>query len=207
VKIDTNKPSYVLFYAAVSSFVFTALIMGLYALARPRIKYNEQQQIERARIELFGRGRIFTDGPVITDPETGATFNLTTVHTTQSISRHEGYIVPISGMGFWTRIDGLMAVSPRPDDMKIKGIVFLSHQETPGLGGRITEKAWRDKFADLDISTTSEWGSFVHIGGERPGNIDAITGATGTSRAVERLLNENITRFRRALDAHLKEGD
>jgi len=203
MKMDVNKPAYVLFYAAITSFVFTALIIGFYAFARPRIEYNKQQQLQRAREELFGDKVVFEEGPTITDPETGTIFELTTVIDQRSFPhRSAGLIVPMSGMGFWARIDALVAVKPLPGNMKILGIVFLSHSETPGLGGRITEKSWRDKFVGLDISS-ADGDKFLHIGGEKPGNIDAITGATGTSSAVERMLNENIACFRRALLGHL----
>ena len=203
MKLDINKPAYVLLYAAVTSFVFTALIIGFYAFAKPRIEYNKQQQLVRARKELF-EDADFKPGPVITDPETGTTFALTLALDRSSVPELMGYIVPVSGVGFWARIDALLAVTPLPDTMQIKGIVFLSHQETPGLGGRITEKQWRDKFKGVDISSP-DGDTYIHIGGEKPGHIDAITGATGTSSAVDRFLNQNIASFRRALAAHLEK--
>ena len=65
MKLDINKPTYVLLYAAVTSFVFTAMIIGFYAFAKPRIEYNKQQQLIRARNELF-KDTDFETGPVIT---------------------------------------------------------------------------------------------------------------------------------------------
>ena len=56
------------------------------------------------------------------------------------------YAFPISGVGFWATIDGILAVTP--DLRQDVGVVFVSHSETPGLGGRIaTERAWREQFA------------------------------------------------------------
>jgi Na+-translocating ferredoxin:NAD+ oxidoreductase RnfG subunit len=118
-----------------------------------------------------------------------------------------GYAFPIWGVGFWATIRGYLAVGP--DGTRTLGIAFLEHAETPGLGGRITEQGFRDQFVGLDVSR-QVGGRFVTIGRERPTSAadprygryaDAITGATGTSLAVERFLNADIARFRQAAAA------
>jgi Na+-transporting NADH:ubiquinone oxidoreductase subunit C len=118
-----------------------------------------------------------------------------------------GYAFPISGIGFWATIRGYLAVSP--DGAHTLGIAFLDHAETPGLGGRITERGFRRQFVGLDVSR-SIGGRFVTIGHERPSGpadplygryVDAITGATGTSLALEKFLNADIARFRQAAEA------
>lgn len=118
------------------------------------------------------------------------------------------YAFPVDGVGFWARIDGYLAVTPELD--RIVGVVFLRHSETPGLGGRLTEKAWRDRFRGLDVTPPAEPGAFLHVGGERPAaprspaygrHVDAITGATGTSTAVGAFLNERLAEFHRAAKA------
>ncbi|MBD3237377.1 MAG: hypothetical protein GF330_11775, partial [Candidatus Eisenbacteria bacterium] len=58
--------------------------------------------------------------------------------------RIRGYAVRIGGQGFWAPIEGWLAL--QPDLTETQGIVFLKHSETPGLGGRITEDAFRDQF-------------------------------------------------------------
>ncbi len=119
-----------------------------------------------------------------------------------------GYALPVTGIGFWSRIDGYLAVTP--DLSKVIGIVFVSHQETPGLGGRITEPRWRKQFEGLDIAPPGGGGKYIYVGGDKPEakdspkygrHVDAITGATGTSTAVERFMNRDIEAFRRAAEA------
>jgi len=114
-----------------------------------------------------------------------------------------GYAFPIGGVGFWARIDGYLAVTPDGD--RARGIVFTRHQETPGLGGRITEKAFRKQFEGLNVSPPPQDGAFVSLTHQKlkafdpnyDRHVDAITGATGTSTAVDKFLNEDIRRFRR----------
>lgn len=236
MKLNTKHPLYVMFYAAVVSMAFTGAIMSMHAATQWIVERNERLARQRAVIEALNlhEGRQLTDdqvadlfrrhvepvGPKLVDPETGVVFNdgdPDTEATTYAAYREDpdagrslmGYALPIGGVGFWAQIDGLLAVTP--DTRKVLGIYFLRHQETPGLGGRITEEKWRDQFRGLTIPPQPIRDSrYILIGGEAASSgeerysVDAITGATGTSTAVEAFLNLRIARFRRAAsDARL----
>lgn len=114
-------------------------------------------------------------------------------------------VVPIWGDGFWGLIVGYLAVDE--ESGTIKGIDFVRHEETPGLGGRIGEdgirarfvgKNYRDKLDGVRIELVAE-------GTARgdPRKVDSITGATGTSKGVERLLTASLDLF---LSLREKEG-
>jgi len=84
-----------------------------------------------------------------------------------------GYTFLASGNGYSGVIDMLVGINI---DYTIKDVAILSQTETPGLGSRITEKAFTNQFMGLgvdDINLSKDGGS-----------IDAITGATISSRAV-----------------------
>jgi Na+-transporting NADH:ubiquinone oxidoreductase subunit C len=117
-----------------------------------------------------------------------------------------GIAFPISGVGFWNLISGYFAVTP--DGSKAIGVVFIQQGETPGLGGRITEQPWRKQFQGLNIAPPEGGGKFIYIGSAAPGaaqasgrSVNAITGATQTSVAVENFLNADLARFHRAMAA------
>ncbi|MCK5827051.1 RnfABCDGE type electron transport complex subunit G [Candidatus Bipolaricaulota bacterium] len=83
--------------------------------------------------------------------------------------------------GYGGAIDILVGIEP---DGKLRGIRIISQQETPGLGAKISEPAFLDKFVgvavnELDLSRDG-------------GSIDAITGATISSRAVVDALKETL---------------
>lgn len=126
------------------------------------------------------------------------------IYDTEAI---KGYAFRIRGAGFWAMIDGYLAVEPSGG--KILGIVFLNHQETPGLGGRITEKRFRNQFKGLNISPPAEGTRFVRMGIRKPEksdpgyarHVDTITGATGTSMGVDKFVNTAIRRFRAVAEA------
>jgi electron transport complex protein RnfG len=60
----------------------------------------------------------------------------------------------------------------------IHGIEVLSHLETPGLGAKIREAKFKDRFKKRNLSNT-KWAVKKDAG-----DIDGITGATISSRAV-----------------------
>jgi Na+-transporting NADH:ubiquinone oxidoreductase subunit C len=241
MKFNIKSPVYVMVYAAVVSALFTAAIMTLHAATQHIVERNEQlarmsalvslfdfgdpAELSDERVEeLFRKHIVPMEGDLI-DPETGINFNdpqdprLRTykAYTADPDAGGElmGYAFPVWGIGFWARIDGLMGISP--DGSRNLGIVFLQHQETPGLGGRITEPRFRKEFEGLNLAPPEEGDKYIYISKQPPNtgdpaygrHVDSITGATGTSNAVEDFLNLRIRQFRRAAQAGglLRETD
>lgn len=95
----------------------------------------------------------------------------------------KGYAFPFTGKGLWGSISGYIALTP--DFNTILGLDFTAHSETPGLGGRIDEDWFKDQFRNLDVSNTPA----VVFRPSEGGNVDAITGATLTSKSVSVIIN------------------
>lgn len=77
--------------------------------------------------------------------------------------------------GYGGTIEAMLGIAP---DGKITGLYILKHAETPGLGAKIEEKWFTDQFKDKSLAKTKI--SVKKDGGD----IDQITGATITPRAV-----------------------
>jgi len=102
-----------------------------------------------------------------------------------------GYAFPVTGPGLWGTMFGYAAVNA--EGTELLGMNIPTHSETPGLGGRIEEPWFKEQFRHIPLKPPGE-NSFIF----KPaagGNLDAITGATQTSEAVRKLLNEDTTRF------------
>jgi Na+-transporting NADH:ubiquinone oxidoreductase subunit C len=104
-----------------------------------------------------------------------------------------------SGPGVWGEIEGAIALSA--DLERIVGVEILRHSETPGLGGRITERRFLEQFRGERVGPH---GVTVRVRG--PGNydpedamVDGITGASGTTRAFAAILETEIREIRRLL--------
>ncbi len=89
-------------------------------------------------------------------------------------------------------IEGYIGLSA--DLSHILGLDFTNHSETPGLGGRISEDEFKEQFRNLDLSQSQD-GDYIIYRPAPGGNVDAITGATLTSKSVSDFLNQDIYEF------------
>lgn len=96
--------------------------------------------------------------------------------------------------GYSGNIFIMMGVLP---DGKLGGIEILSHAETPGLGSPITEESWKGTFQGRSLDDTN---FKVKKDG---GDIDQLTGATISPRAVTGAVGKGLVWFRENRDALL----
>ena len=119
-----------------------------------------------------------------------------------------GYAFPIGGSGFWGPIFGMVAVDP--EAARVLGIAFYRHSETPGLGARITEDWFTKQFQGLPLHPIEGDKKIFYLKpagtGKARDELDAVTGATGTSRAVEAFVNQELDHFLRDLWGSVKKG-
>ncbi len=121
------------------------------------------------------------------------------------------YVFMPEGAGLWGEIVALIGFNKELTN--ITGIEFVEQNETPGLGARITEAWFKEqfigKYGPKEFSSDDEK-LFTHIPepkdksnlGEDPKNKDkfhAITGATVTSNAIKRIVNDTIMKARKVL--------
>ncbi|MCP5104321.1 MAG: RnfABCDGE type electron transport complex subunit G [bacterium] len=91
-----------------------------------------------------------------------------------------------SGGGFGGDIGVMVGFNLEKD--QLSGIGILTHQETPGLGARVTETSFTDRFKDKPISV-------VFKVKKDNGKIDALSGATNSSRGVCEAVTKAITLY------------
>lgn len=100
---------------------------------------------------------------------------------------HNYAVLPIHGKGLWSTMYGFLAVNR--DDMKVAGITFYSHGETPGLGGEIDNKSWQATWEGKSIYDASGDVALgvVKAGAQRDDQfqVDGLSGATITSKGVD----------------------
>jgi electron transport complex protein RnfG len=153
-------------------FIAAGLIIGItYKYTSPVRYYAEKKEKEEALKEM---------APEATDPIKAA--GTWTVHgksfeyyVATSGAKPVAYIASTAGKGYSSYI--LMLVSLGPD-MKVKDLKILHHGETPGLGDQVEDKNFYGQFRGKTLS------QIVLVKGETKENIQAISGATISSRAV-----------------------
>ena len=211
------------FFMVVIAALFGAGVTGLNLSTRKTVEQNKQFIEQRALVELFGLGDISTlskadiativetqinRDEILTDPQTGNTIPLLKAYKSAAREQLVAYGFPFEGIGFWTTITGYIAVDSTLT--KTVGLKVISQAETPGLGARIEEPFFVQPFANgLDITAPAPGANYLYMGtpgsSPEPGTapygrtFDAITGATQTSLAMERMLNAAVAEFGRAV--------
>jgi len=94
------------------------------------------------------------------------------------------------GPGLWSTVE--VFISIKVIEEKLYGMRVLSQGETPGLGARIAEREFLDRFSDLDINPSVQIVKFAMGSNE----VDSISGATKTSTALEKIINIGIADYR-----------
>ncbi|MCM8771488.1 MAG: RnfABCDGE type electron transport complex subunit G [Candidatus Omnitrophica bacterium] len=142
------------------------LLSYIYKITMPRIEKIKKIKENKINKEIFPEGVNFIEKEMdgikyisvlnLNDEEIGKIFEVKTLG-------YGGYIYLKVGID---------------KDMKIKGIKIKEHSETPGLGSKITENKFLDQF-------TGKTKDDIYLKKDNPnGKIDAVTGATISSRSV-----------------------
>ncbi len=149
---------------ALTLLVITALVAGLLAgvnaITKDRIAAAKAEKTAKAIAEVLPDGA----SAKALDSFTDKSGIVSAIYESDS-----GYAVKVAPNGFGGAIEMMVGISK---EGKVLGIAIISHAETPSLGAVAADKgskgqAFRDQFVDYD------------------GQLDAISGATITSKAVE----------------------
>jgi len=108
-----------------------------------------------------------------------------------------GWAVIGEGTGFSDKIRLMVGVAP--DFSRTLGIKVLKDSETPGLGTKIREGSYPDRFFGRGGSAPSLKDGALAVVKSPPGapnEVQAITGATISSKAVVKIVNEGVSRLR-----------
>ena len=153
--------------------ILTVLVAALILLGL----YNGTLGIRQANIEkeLQAKMETILPGSSGFQPEdyTGEDTNIRTVHKGET-----GYVIGVCVSGYVDEISMLVGVS---NDGKVTGLQIRDMAETPGLGRRALTD-WRFLAQFLNNTGDAEVGS----------NIDALSGATVTSKAVACGINSAV---------------
>ncbi len=164
--------------------VFSGLtLVFMYKYSMPRIKANMNADTDRAIKELFpGSGRV-------------KKINETLYELYDGNGKPQGYAFITEGNGYQGAIKIIAGVDPSIKTME--GIEILESQETPGLGAEISLPPFKDQFKGLSLTHEIEY--VKNEKPQKPYEIEAITGATISSRAVVNILNKGISDLKKDL--------
>ena len=183
---------------------FGALLAGMQITLGPTIEANKiNETLEKVPEMVFGaahaqeladRKQVVDVTPIsIGVDKAGKTIRYS-VFEAKTEGQLAGWVVKTAGQGYADKIEMLIGLDPMIE--KITGIFVLDQKETPGLGNKIVTDEWRSQF--LAKSTAQPLATVK--GKASAGNeIDAITGATISSKAVTDIINAAVKNLRNPL--------
>jgi Na+-transporting NADH:ubiquinone oxidoreductase subunit C len=191
-KLFSETKFYPIFFMIVITIICVGILATFYHMTYKRVEDYQFAQIKKQVLETF-------DLPIETVSEDFQKY--ITMHTRDNITFYEakrennviGYCFPIQGSGLWGTIRALVALDR--DMSRIIGFTIVEQNETPGLGARIMESWFLDQFKKKPLLVNNEVIKFTLIPEEEKSNqteIQQITGATSSSRAVVNILYNNL---------------
>ena len=150
--------------------ISVTLLVFTESFTSPIVEKRLRQQLVDQMVDIF---------PDIEDFDYNEEIDIYTLYN--STGESLGYAFLAVGAGYGGDISILVGLE---NAQTVKGIIILSHTETPGIGSRAIESAFLDQFSGLAISD---------IAFEKDGGLiksDSVTGATVSSSAIIKAVNE-----------------
>ena len=159
--------------------VATALLAGTNLITKDKIAQNAVEKENLSRTVVLPEGASFGD---VVSLENGLTY----CEGKNAADETVGYVFTSGAKGYGGTVLVMVGIDT---EGTVTGIEILSHAETPGLGANATKESFKERFVgksgELTVDKNSNDGQ----------NIQAITAATITSKAVTSAVNAAIAEF------------
>ncbi|GAK58644.1 electron transport complex, RnfABCDGE type, G subunit [Candidatus Vecturithrix granuli] len=201
--------------------VISSLLMAASdTLTRPLIEQHKREELQQAIFEVLPEAKeCERDGGQ--ECKNIGTDELRVYKGLNAANEIAGYAFVAEGPGFQGTIQMMIGISP--DLSQLFSMKVLAQVETPGLGARIAEetdkKDFFEQFAGLQAQgmdsvsagsqkyqgqpTTAEIPNFIQSvkneTPDEPNEIQAITGATISSKAVVSIINQSLFKLRQII--------
>nr|WP_312058200.1 FMN-binding protein [Fervidobacterium pennivorans] len=188
MRFDRDSKVYTVIFTFIVSFAFLVVLSGLNVMTSQQVKKNQELFMIRAVLNAMGIPYTSDDEAIDifkskVTMETKDSYNLFSAE----VDGEKVYAILFNGSGLWGNISGVLAVNS--DVSRIVGIDFISQSETPGLGGRIEESLFKEQFRNEAIVNGKVLVSTTKVPDSKDdGQVDAITGATLTSKSIEKII-------------------
>ena len=187
---------------AIAGLISGIAIIGIYESTLPTITANKARELREAVFKVLPgvsqmQALVNRDGELVAT-EKPAKDEPVVYGGYDEQGDFVGYAMPAAGPGFQDTIALLYGY--RPGEKIVVGMEVLESRETPGLGDKIyKDAAFVGAFSALSVEP--EIVAVKKGTKSQPNEIDAITGATISSKAVVRIINETQAKWSGQLPA------
>ncbi|MDD2331436.1 MAG: FMN-binding protein [Candidatus Cloacimonetes bacterium] len=207
--MNEKSNSYPVFFMLIVTLVFIGILAVMYRFSEAKIIQNERQEYQLQLLGLFAdeietRGILKKDALLAKEKlednfksyvqELELPLADRKAYEVRADSILLGYCFDVLGNGLWGTMRALIAIDP--SGTRILNLSIYKQMETPGLGARIEEPAFRKQFSGRTIYENDEIREFVLIPEDQEASRDVeirqITGATITSSSVLKMIRDEL---------------
>ena len=197
MKLNTNSNTYIIIYSTIMVVSVAFLLAFVSQTLKPMQDANVALDTEKQILNSLNlRG--------LSDEEAHATYEkIVAFDEAQNVyvcTLENGdvkYVLPLKGQGMWGGISCFLAIDS--DKNTVYGAYFNHESETAGLGAEIKDNAdWQAKFQGKKIFADGDDSKIALSVVKAVNNettVDAVTGATVTSTAVSKMLQDQLAKY------------
>lgn len=177
---------------AIAGMISGFAIAGAYQITKPRIEANKARALREAVFQVVPGSSVMQklvlrDGALVVLGGDEETDDPVVYSAYDEVGVFCGYALANDGAGFQDLIELLYGYDPVTK--RVVGMRILASRETPGLGDKIfKDAAFVSIFDDLAVEPAIV---VVKDGRDADHEVDSITGATISAKAVVKIINES----------------
>lgn len=177
---------------AIAGMISGFALAGAYQITKPRIEANKARALREAVFQVVPGSSVMQklvvrDGELVVLGGDERTDEPVVYGAYDDAGMFVGYALENDGAGFQDQIELLYGYDPVKK--RVVGMRVLASRETPGLGDKIfKDKGFVANFDELAVEPAI---AVVKDGRDAENEVDAITGATISSKAVVKIINES----------------
>jgi electron transport complex protein RnfG len=180
-----NKTARMIIVLTVIGLISGGVLALVYQWALPKIRHNQIKATDAA---------VFKVVPGTKSYKEAAAGDLVYFKCLDKKGGRLGTAILCKGNGYQGEIKLMVGVNA--DFSEFTGMAVLEQLETPGLGAKISEAAFQAQFKGLAAKPPVEYVKGVKP--DKPNQIQAITGATISSRSVVNIINKTVEQWLKA---------
>lgn len=189
---------------SIAGFLSGVILVGIYLFTKPYIAQNKAEALQSAILEVLPNTVRFEtmawDGRQLVKVENAEGLDAV-YYGFDKEDKFTGVAIPGEASGYQDMITALAGYNP--DEDIIIGLKVLDNKETPGLGDKIIiDQSFQENFTKL---ATGPEIVVVKKGEKTKANeIEAITGATISSKAIGSLLQKSMEEWKTRIENERK---
>ncbi|MBQ2595252.1 MAG: FMN-binding protein [Bacteroidaceae bacterium] len=214
--LDTNGNIYTIVYAAVMVVIVAFLLAFISSALKPKQDANVENDTKGQILAALGFDRKAVDvqktfaenvtdkvlnngqledydGPFLSSYGTALKNGDLHVFVAKTATGEDAYVLPVVGRGLWGGLWGYIALDATKT--KVLGTYFYHESETAGLGARIGDRDFQEKFIGKPVCDAEGNVALTVVkdgAAKQDYEVNGVTGATLTSKGVGAMCTEGL---------------